>query len=36
MLKVVWSNQESESTTWDTEASMREKYPELVEAYLPG
>ena len=36
MLKVVWRNQESESATWETEASMREKYPELVEAYLSG
>ncbi|CAL1400329.1 unnamed protein product [Linum trigynum] len=36
MLKVVWRNQESESATWETEASMREKYPELVATYFAG
>ncbi|CAN0841373.1 Transposon Ty3-G Gag-Pol polyprotein [Linum grandiflorum] len=36
MLKVIWRNHESESATWETETSMREKYPSLVEAYLAG
>ncbi|CAL1353211.1 unnamed protein product [Linum trigynum] len=29
MVKVVWRNQGSEAATWETESSMREKYPEL-------
>ncbi|CAL1405964.1 unnamed protein product [Linum trigynum] len=33
MLKVIWRNQEEEAATWETEESMKKKYPELVEAY---
>ncbi|CAN1136346.1 hypothetical protein LINPERPRIM_LOCUS21037, partial [Linum perenne] len=35
-LKVVWRNHESESATWETEESMRRRYPELVEVYDSG
>ena len=30
MLKVVWQNQEVGTTTWQTEARMQERYPELL------
>ncbi|CAL1409480.1 unnamed protein product [Linum trigynum] len=31
MVKVVWRNQGSEAATWETEISMREKYPDLFQ-----
>ena len=36
MLKVIWQNQDVEATTWETEASMQERYSKLVENYLAG
>ncbi|CAL1410109.1 unnamed protein product [Linum trigynum] len=30
MVKVIWRNQGNEPATWETETSMREKYPELL------
>ncbi|XP_074278053.1 uncharacterized protein LOC141601657 [Silene latifolia] len=29
LVKVLWSNHEVEEATWETEASMREKYPHI-------
>ncbi|CAN1275910.1 hypothetical protein LINPERPRIM_LOCUS15862 [Linum perenne] len=29
MVKVIWRNQGIEAATWETEESMRGKYPEL-------
>ena len=29
IVKVLWSNQESEEATWEAEEEMRKKYPEL-------
>ena len=29
IVKVLWSNQESEEATWEAEDEMRKKYPEL-------
>ncbi|XP_019103705.1 uncharacterized protein LOC109134418 [Beta vulgaris subsp. vulgaris] len=29
IVKVLWSNQKSEEATWEPEAEMRKKYPEL-------
>ncbi|XP_057543885.1 uncharacterized protein LOC130823278 [Amaranthus tricolor] len=29
MVKVLWANQRKQETTWETEDSMREKYPHL-------
>ena len=29
MVKVLWSNHRSQEATWETEASIREKYPHL-------
>ncbi|XP_057518022.1 uncharacterized protein LOC130798943 [Amaranthus tricolor] len=31
MVKVLWSNHEREAATWETEESMREKYPHLFQ-----
>jgi hypothetical protein len=31
MVKVLWSNHEREAATWETESSMREKYPFLFQ-----
>ena len=31
MVKVLWSNHEREAATWETEDSMREKYPHLFQ-----
>ena len=31
LVKVLWRNQHHEEATWETEASMRQKYPELFE-----
>ena len=36
MLKVIWKNQDVEAPTWETEASMKECYLELVQDYLAG
>ena len=29
LVKVLWRNQTMEEATWETEANMQEKYPEL-------
>ncbi|XP_057540678.1 uncharacterized protein LOC130818528 [Amaranthus tricolor] len=29
MVKVLWANQRTQEATWETEVSMREKYPHL-------
>ena len=29
LVKVLWRNSKSEEATWELEADMREKYPEL-------
>ena len=29
LVKVLWKNSKSEEATWELEADMREKYPEL-------
>ena len=31
LVKVLWRNSKSEEATWELEADMREKYPELFE-----
>ena len=33
MLKVIWKTQHVEAATWETEAIMKDRYPELVENY---
>ena len=30
LVKVLWRNSKSEEATWELEADMREKYPELL------
>ena len=30
-VKVLWTNQSEREATWELEAQMREKYPELFE-----
>ncbi|XP_057247456.1 uncharacterized protein LOC130589859 [Beta vulgaris subsp. vulgaris] len=36
IVKVLWSNQKSEEATWEAEAEMRKKYPELFAKEVGG